>query len=116
MIYTEYRFVLSRPAGLLELGSGGYPAPLRRGEVVVLTDRYGLAPDGQPFPPVSYIVEQVVHAMEVLTPQVAGQPERRHPMPHSLAQPTVYVRLLDEAGHVVPVASGPIPGVLLAPV
>ena len=117
MSQIEYQFILSRPSGPLKLGSGLYPHPLARGEVVVLADRYGRTPDGKPFPPASYLIEQVVHTLAIRTAEDDAEPHHRCPLPHAVARPTVYVRLLDDAGAVVPVASGPIPGVFIgAPV
>ncbi len=109
----EYRFVWARRYGLLELGTGSYTAPIRRGEVVTLVSTAALSPSGDPLQPPSYVVEQVVHTVAVRPPD-AEEGATLLPAPHTVAKPTVYVSLLDESGQVIPHERGTVPGLCVS--
>ncbi len=108
--YVNYRFVMSRKAGLLELGTGSYPTPPRRGEVVILTRPGERGPGGAPVPPAWYVVEQVAHTVPV---KRDGTTERAPREPRSRPVVIVYVSLLDESGQTIPYERGPVPALVV---
>ena len=120
----HYRFVMSLKSGLRQLGEGMYGYPLIRGQVVTLTDHNVPSPDpsrgGFVRSDVRCVIEQVAHTQVNVRPPIDEPPTSRGhihttPLPHSVCDMIVYVSLLDDAGFIVPLERGVVPGLHIAP-